>query len=110
LKLPFTINMAEPITLQLLSETKLDPKPHGSLLTYNPSIELFARAAGPKTLEVWRSNAQSVVRSSQRGEKESVEALRWKTDGTHLAYCARSSTNPQQASSWRWDGVTALCG
>ncbi|KAK6077182.1 Anaphase-promoting complex subunit 4 [Seiridium cupressi] len=77
--------MAEPIILQLLSETKLDPKPHGGLLTYNPSIELFARAAGSKTLEVWRTNAQSVVKSSQRGERESVEALRWKADGEFLA-------------------------
>lgn len=77
--------MAEPIKVDLLSETKLDPKPHGGLLTYNPSIELFATAAGPRTLQIWRSNGQVVAKSSQRGEKESVEALQWKPDGQFLA-------------------------
>ncbi|KAH6661346.1 anaphase-promoting complex, cyclosome, subunit 4-domain-containing protein [Truncatella angustata] len=89
--------MAEPTTLQLLSETKLDPKPHGGLLTYNPSIELFARAAGSKTLQVWRSNGQSVIKSSQKGEKDSIQALRWKTDGEFLAV------------AWS-DGVVRLMG
>ncbi|ETS76021.1 hypothetical protein PFICI_12965 [Pestalotiopsis fici W106-1] len=81
--------MAEPVVtaaaLEPLSETRLDPKPHGELLTYNPSIELFARAAGPRTLEIWRSNGQSVVKASQKGDKQTVEALRWKTDGEFLA-------------------------
>lgn len=76
--------MAEPVAaaaLEPLSETRLDPKPHGELLTYNPSIELFARAAGPRTLEIWRSNGQSVVKASQKGDKQTVDALKWKTDG-----------------------------
>ncbi|KAI0127922.1 anaphase-promoting complex component Cut20/Apc4 [Xylariales sp. AK1849] len=77
--------MAEPITLELFSETKLDPKAHGGLLTYNPGIELFAWAAGPRTLEIWRSNAQTVVKSSQKGDSESVKALRWRADGEFLA-------------------------
>lgn len=80
---------AEPATLSLLSETKLDPPPHGGLLTHNPSIELVARAAGPKTLEIWRSNGQTVTKSSQRGEKESVQALRWKADGTYPHHLPR---------------------
>ncbi|ORY69465.1 anaphase-promoting complex component Cut20/Apc4 [Pseudomassariella vexata] len=90
-------HMSEPIQLETLGETRLDPKPHGELLTYNPSIELFARAAGPKSLQIWRSNGQVVVKSSQRGEKESVEALRWKTDGQFLAV------------AWS-DGVVRLMG
>lgn len=79
--------MAEPVAaaLEPLSETRLDPKPHGELLTYNPSIELFARAAGPRTLEIWRSNGQSVVKASQKGDKQTVDALKWKTDGEFLA-------------------------
>lgn len=80
--------MAEQITLDLLGETKLDSRPYAGLLTYNPSIELFAGAAGPKTLEVRRSNGQAVVKSSQKGEKESVQALRWKADGEWPAHCA----------------------
>ncbi|KAK6218723.1 hypothetical protein LQW54_002646 [Pestalotiopsis sp. IQ-011] len=77
--------MAEPVVLQQLSDTRLDPKPYGGLLTCNPGIELFARAAGPKTLEIWRSNGQTVVQTSQKGAKETVDALRWKTDGEFLA-------------------------
>ncbi|CAJ2506065.1 Uu.00g001950.m01.CDS01 [Anthostomella pinea] len=77
--------MTEPIQLKLASESRLDPKPHGGLLTYNPSIELFAGAAGPNTLQVWRSNGQVVIKSSQRGEREVVEAVRWKSDGQFLA-------------------------
>ncbi|RYP54554.1 hypothetical protein DL769_010329 [Monosporascus sp. CRB-8-3] len=72
--------MTKPIELKLFGETQLDPKPHGGLLTYNPSIELFARAAGPTSLQIWRSNGQVVARVSQRGERESVQALRWKAD------------------------------
>lgn len=73
--------MAEPIQLGLMSHTVLDPKIHDGMLTYNPTIELFAGAAGSKTLQIWRSNGQVVVKSSQRGEKESVQALRWKPNG-----------------------------
>ncbi|KAK8015746.1 anaphase-promoting complex component cut20 apc4 [Apiospora marii] len=77
--------MAEPIQLGLMSHTVLDPKIHDGMLTYNPTIELFAGAAGSKTLQIWRSNGQVVVKSSQRGEKESVQALRWKPNGQFLA-------------------------
>lgn len=75
--------MTEPIEpqLRLLSESRLDPRPHDGLLIYNPAIELFAGAAGSKTLQIWRSNSQLVTKSSQRGEKDSIEALRWKADG-----------------------------
>lgn len=78
--------MTEPIELTLLSESRLDPRPHNGLLTYNPSIELFAGAAGPKTLQIWRSNSQVVTKSSQRGERDSVEALCWKADGKLSLY------------------------
>lgn len=73
----------KPIELKLFgeTETRLDPKPHGGLLTYNPSIELFARAAGPTSLQIWRSNGQVVAKVSQRGERETVQAIRWKADG-----------------------------
>ncbi|KAK7990752.1 Anaphase-promoting complex component Cut20/Apc4 [Apiospora arundinis] len=77
--------MAEPVELKLMSDTVLDPKIHDGMLTYNPTIELFAGAAGSKTLQIWRSNGQVVVKSSQRGEKESVQALRWKPNGQFLA-------------------------
>ncbi|KAK7938105.1 anaphase-promoting complex component Cut20/Apc4 [Apiospora aurea] len=77
--------MAEPIQLGLTSHTVLDPKIRDGMLTYNPTIELFAGAAGSKTLQIWRSNGQLVVKSSQRGEKESVQALRWKPNGQFLA-------------------------
>ncbi|KAI1458241.1 anaphase-promoting complex, cyclosome, subunit 4-domain-containing protein [Annulohypoxylon moriforme] len=77
--------MTESIELTLLSESKLDPRLHNSLLTYNPHIELFAGAAGPKTLQIWRSNSQVVTKSSQRGEKDNVEAICWKADGQFLA-------------------------
>ncbi|RYP77702.1 hypothetical protein DL770_007048 [Monosporascus sp. CRB-9-2] len=77
--------MTKPIELKLFGETQLDPKPHGGLITYNPSIELFARAAGPTSLQVWRSNGQIVAKVSQRGERESVQAIRWKADGQFLA-------------------------
>ncbi|KAI1862462.1 hypothetical protein JX265_009176 [Neoarthrinium moseri] len=77
--------MAHDSSLELLSEAKLDPRPHAGLLTYNPSIELFARAAGSRTLEIWRSNGQTVAKNSQKGERETVEALQWKADGEFLA-------------------------
>ncbi|RYP31163.1 hypothetical protein DL767_005916 [Monosporascus sp. MG133] len=77
--------MTKPIELKLFGETQLDPKPYGGLITYNPSIELFARAAGPTSLQVWRSNGQVVAKVSQRGERESVQAIRWKADGQFLA-------------------------
>ncbi|KAI8960282.1 anaphase-promoting complex, cyclosome, subunit 4-domain-containing protein [Daldinia sp. FL1419] len=79
------VAMAEPIELTLRNDLRLDPKPHNGLLTYNPAIELFAGAAGPRTLQIWRSNGQAVTKSSQRGERDSVEALRWKADGQFLA-------------------------
>ncbi|KAI1213345.1 anaphase-promoting complex, cyclosome, subunit 4-domain-containing protein [Annulohypoxylon truncatum] len=77
--------MTEPIELTLLSESRLDPRPHNGLLTYNPSIELFAGAAGPQTLQIWRSNSQVVTKSTHRGERDNVEALCWKADGQFLA-------------------------
>lgn len=77
--------MAEPVKLQAMSDAVLDPKIHDGMLTYNPTIELFAGAAGSKTLQIWRSNGQVVVKSSQRGEKESVQALRWKPNGKHAS-------------------------
>ncbi|KAI0382736.1 anaphase-promoting complex, cyclosome, subunit 4-domain-containing protein [Hypomontagnella monticulosa] len=77
--------MTEPIELELLSNSQLEPRVHNSLLTYNPTIELFAGAAGSRALQIWRSNGQVVTKSSQRGEKDSVEALRWKADGQFLA-------------------------
>ncbi|KAI5859345.1 anaphase-promoting complex, cyclosome, subunit 4-domain-containing protein [Durotheca rogersii] len=66
-------------------ESRLDPPPHDGLLTYNPSIELFAGAAGPASLQIWRSNGQVVTKISQRGERDTVDALRWKADGQFLA-------------------------
>ncbi|KAI0480532.1 anaphase-promoting complex component Cut20/Apc4 [Xylariaceae sp. FL0804] len=77
--------MTEPIELKLSSEARLDPRPQRGLLTHNPSIELFAGAAGAKTLQIWRSNGQVVAKSSQRGDREAVEAVRWKPDGQFLA-------------------------
>ena len=71
----------EPHQLHLASESRLDPPTHRALVTHNPSIELAARAAGPKSVQVWRANGQTVSKSSQRGERESVEALRWRSDG-----------------------------
>ncbi|EMR64639.1 putative anaphase-promoting complex component cut20 apc4 protein [Eutypa lata UCREL1] len=77
----------KPIELKLFgeAETRLDPKPHEGLLTCNPSVELFAIAAGPTSLQIWRSNGQVVAKVSQRGERETVQAIRWKTDGQFLA-------------------------
>ncbi|KAI1376808.1 anaphase-promoting complex, cyclosome, subunit 4-domain-containing protein [Hypoxylon crocopeplum] len=77
--------MAEPIELKLLSESQLDPKPCDGFITHNPSLGLFAGAAGSKTLQIWRSNGQVVTKSSQRSERDDVEALRWKADGQFLA-------------------------
>lgn len=70
-----------PKPLGLLNHAKLEPGVHAGLLTCNPVIELYAGAAGPKTLQIWRNEGQVVVKSSQRGEKESVQALCWKADG-----------------------------
>ena len=86
---------AKPIELRSFGEeTRLDPKPHDRLLTYNPGIELFAWAAGPTSLQVWRSNGQVVAKVSQRGERETIQAIRWKADGkvavclgAHVACC-----------------------
>ncbi|KAI1082374.1 anaphase-promoting complex, cyclosome, subunit 4-domain-containing protein [Whalleya microplaca] len=77
--------MTEPIELELFGESKLDAQPREALLTYNPSIELFAGTSGPTTLQIWRSNGQVVSKNSQRGERDSVEAIRWKADGQFLA-------------------------
>ncbi|OTB09784.1 hypothetical protein K445DRAFT_323643 [Daldinia sp. EC12] len=77
--------MTEPIELTLRNDLRLDPKPHNGLLTYNPTIELFAGAAGSRTLQIWRSNGQAVTKSTQRGERDTVQALRWKADGQFLA-------------------------
>ncbi|KAI1808750.1 anaphase-promoting complex, cyclosome, subunit 4-domain-containing protein [Daldinia bambusicola] len=77
--------MPEPIELTLRNDLRLDPKPYNGLLTYNPAIELFAGAAGSRTLQIWRSNGQAVTKSTQRGERDTVEALRWKADGQFLA-------------------------
>ncbi|KAI8634954.1 anaphase-promoting complex, cyclosome, subunit 4-domain-containing protein [Xylariaceae sp. FL1651] len=77
--------MAKPIELGLLSESRLEPRLHGRILTYNPTIELFAGAASPTTLHIWRSNSQIVAKSSQRGERETVQAVRWRADGQFLA-------------------------
>ncbi|KAI1340471.1 anaphase-promoting complex, cyclosome, subunit 4-domain-containing protein [Xylariaceae sp. FL0016] len=89
--------MAQPIELKLFSESRLEPKPRGGLLTYNPNIELFAGAAGGKTLQIWRSNGQIVMKSTQRSERENVDAIRWRADGQFLAV------------AWS-DGVVRLMG
>ncbi|KAK5632045.1 hypothetical protein RRF57_007759 [Xylaria bambusicola] len=75
--------MAEPIELRLVHESRLEPGLHGGIITYNPTIELFAGAAGPTTLQIWRANNQVVTKSSQRGERASVQAVRWKSDGNN---------------------------
>ncbi|KAI1149009.1 anaphase-promoting complex, cyclosome, subunit 4-domain-containing protein [Nemania diffusa] len=77
--------MTEPIELGLVSESRLEPGLHEGIVTYNPTIELFAGAAGPTTLQIWRSNNQIVAKNSQRGEQASVQAVRWKPDGQFLA-------------------------
>ncbi|GAP86422.1 putative anaphase-promoting complex component Cut20 Apc4 [Rosellinia necatrix] len=77
--------MTEPIKLGLIHGSKLEHKLHGGIVTYNPTIELFAGAAGPTTLQIWRRNNQVVAKNSQRGERESVQAIRWKPDGQFLA-------------------------
>ncbi|KAI1426225.1 anaphase-promoting complex, cyclosome, subunit 4-domain-containing protein [Xylaria sp. FL1777] len=77
--------MTEPIELGLVDESRLEPRLHGGLVTYNPTIELFAGAAGPTTLQIWRANNQIVAKNSQRGERATVQAVRWKPDGQFLA-------------------------
>ncbi|KAI1818821.1 anaphase-promoting complex, cyclosome, subunit 4-domain-containing protein [Poronia punctata] len=77
--------MAEPMELGLLSESRLDSKLSGRIVTYNPTIELFAVAADTGALQIWRTTNQVVAKSSQRGEQETVQALRWKPDGQFLA-------------------------
>ncbi|KAH9906466.1 anaphase-promoting complex, cyclosome, subunit 4-domain-containing protein [Xylariomycetidae sp. FL2044] len=77
--------MTEPIELRLFSETRLEPRPRPGLLTCNPSIELLAGAAGPKTLQIWRFNGEVVTTNIQRGERDTVDATRWKPDGQFLA-------------------------
>ncbi|KAI1433985.1 anaphase-promoting complex, cyclosome, subunit 4-domain-containing protein [Xylaria sp. CBS 124048] len=77
--------MAEPIKLDLLSESTLEPRISDGIITYNPTIEIFAGAAGPATLQIWRTNNQVVAKSTQRTEKETVQAVRWKPDGQFLA-------------------------
>jgi anaphase-promoting complex subunit 4 len=73
--------MTEPIKLGLVNESRLEPRVHEGIVTYNPAIELFAGAAGPTTLQIWRTNNQIVAKNSQRGERTSVQAVRWKSDG-----------------------------
>ncbi|KAI0449526.1 anaphase-promoting complex, cyclosome, subunit 4-domain-containing protein [Xylaria acuta] len=77
--------MTEPIELGLVDEARLEPRLHDGIVTYNPTIELFAGAAGPTTLQIWRANSQVVAKNSQRGERASVQAVRWKPDGQFLA-------------------------
>ncbi|KAI0419968.1 anaphase-promoting complex, cyclosome, subunit 4-domain-containing protein [Xylaria grammica] len=77
--------MTEPIELGLVDESRVEPKLYRGIVTYNPTIELFAGAAGPATLQIWRSNNQVVAKSSQRGEPASVQAVCWKPDGQFLA-------------------------
>ncbi|KAI1128554.1 anaphase-promoting complex, cyclosome, subunit 4-domain-containing protein [Nemania abortiva] len=77
--------MTEPIELSLVHELRLEPRVHGGIVTYNPTIELFAGAGGPTTLQIWRMNNQIVAKNSQRGERVSVQAVRWKPDGQFLA-------------------------
>jgi anaphase-promoting complex subunit 4 len=101
--------MVPPIQLEPLSDTRLDPRPHSGLLTLNPSIELFAWAAGPDSLQIWRTNGQVVVKSHQRGDEDSVEALRWKPDGESTARQCELVADQIQASSWRWAGAMAWC-
>ncbi|KAI2626536.1 anaphase-promoting complex, cyclosome, subunit 4-domain-containing protein [Hypoxylon sp. NC1633] len=78
-------SVADSYLLRLISESQLDPKPRDGLITYNPTIELFAGAAGSKTLQIWRSNGHVITQSSQRGERDSVKAVCWKYDGQFLA-------------------------
>ncbi|KAI1190193.1 anaphase-promoting complex, cyclosome, subunit 4-domain-containing protein [Nemania serpens] len=77
--------MTDPIELGLVDEARLEAKLYGGIVAYNPTIELFAAATGPGTLQIWRMNNQIVAQNSQRGESVSVQAVRWKTDGQFLA-------------------------
>lgn len=104
---PSAPEMAEPARvpvpkqLGLLNHAKLEASVHGGFLTCNPIIELYAGAAGPKTLQIWRNEGQVVVKSSQRGEKESVQALCWKADGRspgQSAHCMRTEGGYQPRS------------
>jgi len=85
------MTMTKPIELSLLSESRLEPRLHDGTITYNPTIELFAGAAGPGTLQIWRTTNQVVAKSSQRGEREFVQALRWKPDGRMIGGRSRMS-------------------
>lgn len=73
--------MTEPIQLGLLDDARLEPRLNSGVIAYNPTIELFAGAAGSTTLQIWRTNNQVVTKNSQRGERESVQAICWKPDG-----------------------------
>ncbi|KAF2969264.1 hypothetical protein GQX73_g4344 [Xylaria multiplex] len=77
--------MTEPIELSLIDESRVEARLHNGIVTYNPTIELFAGAAGPTTLQIWRANNQVVTKNSQRGEQTSVQAIHWKPDGQFLA-------------------------
>ncbi|KAI0402606.1 anaphase-promoting complex, cyclosome, subunit 4-domain-containing protein [Xylaria palmicola] len=77
--------MTEPIELGLVDESRLEPSIRGGIITYNPAIELFAGAAGATALQIWRPGNQVVAQNSLRGERASVQAIRWKPDGQFLA-------------------------
>lgn len=70
-----------PAKLDSACEHRLESAIHKDLITSNPQIELFAGAAGSTNLQIWRSNGQVVAKNSQRGNRETVDALRWRPDG-----------------------------
>ncbi|KAI0202763.1 anaphase-promoting complex, cyclosome, subunit 4-domain-containing protein [Astrocystis sublimbata] len=89
--------MTESIQLRLVDEPRLESRLHDGIITYNPTIELFAGAASPTRLQIWRGNNQVVTKNSQRGERATVQAVHWKPDGQFLA------------AGWS-DGVVRLMG
>lgn len=113
---PAGYTMTDPIELGLVDEARLEARLHGGIVAYNPTIELFAAAAGPETLQIWRMNNQIVAQSSQRGERVSVQAVRWKPDGRTSQESAvegsavQSSANASQASFSLSDGAMESYG
>jgi len=90
--------MADPLTLETLSEKSLQHPADPSLIAYCPSMDLIALTTTDQQVLIYRLNGQPVYGAAQKAGQLKVESIRWKPNGSHPFSPSTPQTPPQENS------------
>ncbi|TVY83618.1 Coatomer subunit delta [Lachnellula suecica] len=80
-----SLNMANSLTLEVLSEKSLQQAADPNLINYCPSMDLIALTTTDQQVLIYRLNGQRVYGAAQKAGQLKVESIRWKPNGKLLA-------------------------